>query len=109
MIDLLLVWVGFGVTLADTLCNHAGIALGMAGVLAVLALHAGGVLEEIAAKRAAHNVVELVLDELVAVHLVDFLLALTNSALSAKSKVNRAAVRVRLDEAHLQLDLTCGL
>ena len=109
VVDLLFVRIGLSVALADTFCDHAGIALGVASVLAVLALHACRVLEEIPAKCAAHNVVELVLDEFVAVHFVNFLLALTNGTLSTKTEINGAAVSVGLDEAHLQLDLPCRL
>lgn len=108
MVDLLLLGVGLSVTLADTFGDDAGITLGVASVLAVLTLHTGRVLEEVAAQRTSHDVVELVLDELVAVHLVDLLLALTDSALSAKTEVYLPAVLVRLHEAQLQVDLTRG-
>jgi hypothetical protein len=109
VVDLFFVRIGLGVALADTLCDHAGIALGVASVLAVLALHTCRVLEEIPAKCAAHNVVELVLDKFVAVHLVNLLLALTNGTLSTKAKIDGAAISVGFDEAHLQLDLACRL
>lgn len=49
VIDLFLVRISLGITLADTLGNNAGVALGVASVLAILALHTSGVLEEIAA------------------------------------------------------------
>ena len=39
VIDLLLVRIGFRIRLADTFRNHARVALGMAGIFAVLALH----------------------------------------------------------------------
>lgn len=109
MVDLLLVGVRLRITLANTLRNDARVALRVAGVLAVLALHPGGVLEELATERAAHNVVELLLDELVAVHLVDVLLALADGSLSPQPEVDGPAVLVRLDEAQGQLDPPAGL
>lgn len=109
MVDLLLVGIGLRVTLADTLRNHTRITLCMTSVLAILTLHACRVLEEISAKRTTHDVVELVLYELVSVHLVNLLLALTNSTLSAKTEVNGAAVRVSLVECQLELNLPSRL
>lgn len=106
MVDLLLVRISFRITLTDTLGNHAGIALGMASVLAVLALHSGRVLEEVSAESTAHDVVELVLHKLVAVHLVNLLLALADSALSSETQIDLASVLVGLDKAHLKLYLT---
>ncbi len=82
MVDLLLVRIRLGIALANALGDDTRITLCVASVLAVLALHAGRVLEEVAAKGASHNVVELVLDELMAVHLVDLLLALADGTLS---------------------------
>lgn len=108
VVDLLFVRIGFGIALADTLGDDAGIAFVVAGILAVFALHTSRVLEEIPAKRTTHDVVELVLDKLVAIHLVDFLLALSNSALSSKTKI-RLSLSVFLDEAELELDLSSGL
>lgn len=109
MVDLLLVRIGLSVTLADTLRNHTGITLCMTSVLAILTLHACRVLEEISAKRTTHDVVELVLYELVSVHLVNLFLALTYSSLSAKTEVDGAAVRVSLVECQLELNLSSRL
>lgn len=70
----------------------------MARVLAVLALHAGALEEELAAQRAEDYGVKLLLDELVPVLLVDLLLALAHGALSTESAgVVRAFPDVRLD------------
>ena len=77
----------------------------MAGVLAVLTLHAGAALEEVAAERTAHDVVELSLHELVSVHLVHFLLALPYGALPTKAEIHGAAILVLLDEVQAHLDL----
>jgi len=91
VVDLLVVGVNhLRVALADTLGDHARITLGVASVLAFLALHAGRVLEELGAESAAHNVVELLLNELVAVHLVNLLLALTDSTLTPETSIHRA-------------------
>lgn len=108
VVDLFFVRIGFCIALADTLGDHARIAFGMAGVLAVFALHTRRVLEEISAKRTAHDVVELVLDKLVTIHLVDFLLALSNGTLSSQTKVH-LSLSVFLDEAELELDLSSRL
>lgn len=108
VVDLLFVRIGFSIALADTLGDDARITFVMAGILAVLALHTSRVLEEISAKRTAHDVVELVLDKLVAIHLVNFLLALSNSALSSQTKIH-LSLSVFLDEAELELDLPSRL
>lgn len=109
VIDLLLVRIGLGVGLADTLGDDTGVTLDVASVLAVLALHTGAALEEIAAKGAAHDVVELALDKLVAVHLVDFLLLLTNGTLATKTQVQGTAVLVLADKVEVELDLASRL
>ena len=108
VIDLLLVRVGLGVALTNALGDDAGITFGVARVLAVLALHASGILEELPAEGATHDVVELALDELVSVHLVHFLLALSNGASSVKTQIKRPAVLVLLDKVEAQLDLPGG-
>lgn len=75
----------------------------MAGVLAVLALHASALEEELAAESAEDDGVELLLNELVPVLLVDLLLALANGALSTESTgVVGAFPDVRLDCVHVQ-------
>lgn len=108
VIDLFFVRIGFGVALADTLGDDARIALVVASILAVFALHASRIFEEISAKRTAHDVVELVLDKLVAVHLVDLFFALSNSALSSQTKIH-LPLSVFFDEAELELDLSSRL
>lgn len=70
----------------------------MAGILAVLALHARALEEELAAKRAEDDGVELFLNELVSVLLVDLFLALPDGALSPEpAGVVRSLAHVRLD------------
>lgn len=57
----------------------------MTRIFAVRTLHAGGIFEELSTESAAHNVVKLLLDELVTVLLDHFFLALTNSSLSTET------------------------
>lgn len=87
-----------GVALRDTLGDDLLVALGVASVLAVLALHAGALEEELATERAEHDRVELLLHKLVPVLLVDRVLALADGALTAETTgVVRALPDVRLD------------
>ncbi len=97
MINLLFVRISLCIRLAYTLRDHTRIALRVASIFTVLALHARGILEEIAAQRTSHNVIELLLDELVAVHLVNFLLPLPNGALATKSSCLKAVWCVALE------------
>jgi phosphatidylglycerophosphatase A len=85
VVDLLLVRIRLSIALADTLGDNSRITLGVASVLAVLALHASRVLEELPTERTTHDVVELVLDELVAVHFVHLFLSLADGTLSSKT------------------------
>lgn len=96
VVELGLVRIRFCVGLGDTLGDHLLVALLVARVLAVRALHTGSVLEEVAAKGASHDVIELLLDELVTVLLVDLFLALTNGTLAAETNVERPAILVFL-------------
>ena len=71
----------------------------MARVSTVFALVPNCVEQELVAERAEDDLVELPLHELVSVHLVDFILALTNSSLTAKTagSVDRPLANVLLD------------
>ena len=92
VVDLLLVRVGFSIRLADTLGDDAGVALRVTCVFAVLTLHSRRVFEEIAAKSTTHDVVELPLYELVAVHLVNLFFSLTDGALSVETEIERMTI-----------------
>jgi hypothetical protein len=105
VVDLLLVRIRLSVALTDTLRDDAAITLGVASVLAVLALHACRVLEEVPAEGATHDIVELALDELVTEHFVHFLLSLTHGALAVETSVHHARSPIFLDEVKTQLDL----
>lgn len=92
VVDLLLVWVGLVVCLADTLCDNLGVALAVTGVLAIRALHACSILEEFSAQRTAHDVVELLGDKLVALLFVNLLLLLAHGTLTVQTNVERTTV-----------------
>ena len=57
----------------------------MAGVPTVFALIAGRIEQELVAERAQDDLVELALDELVSVHFVDLIFALTNGTLTTET------------------------
>ena len=101
MVDLLLVRVGFVVGLANTLGHNLGVALLVAGVFAVGTLHTRSILEEFSAQRTAHDVVELLGNELVALFLVDFLLLLANGTLTVETDIERSAVLQLLGYSHI--------
>lgn len=92
VINFFFIGVGLVVRLADTLGDDFGVTLLVAGVLAVRTLHAGCVLEEISAKGAAHDVIELLRDELVTLLLVDFFLLLADSTLTVEADIKRSSV-----------------
>ena len=57
----------------------------MAGVSAILALITRGIEEELAAESTQDDLIKLLLDELVSVHLVYLSFALTNSSLTTET------------------------
>jgi hypothetical protein len=85
MIELLLLRVGLVVCFADTLCNDVPVAFLVTSVLAVRTLHTSRVFQEVSTQSASHDVVELLLHELVAVHFVHFFLSRTDSALTIQT------------------------
>lgn len=101
VVDFLLVRIRLGVGLADALGDHARVAFSVACVLAVFALHAGRVFEEVATQGTAHNVVELVLHKLVSEHLVDLFLSLTDGALAPETEIHGSSILVRLVKVEL--------
>ena len=82
VVDLFLVRIGFVVSFADTFGDDFGVAFLMACVLAISALHACRILQEIPTKGTTHHVVELLPDELVTLLFVDLFLLLSKSTLS---------------------------
>ena len=87
VVESLLVRVCLGVRFADALCDDLVEAIFVAQVLAVLTLHAGSILEELATQSAAHDAVELLRDELMAVLFHDLFLPLAHSTLTVEAKV----------------------
>lgn len=73
----------FRIALAHTLRDDLVVALLVAGVSTVLALHPCSLEEELLAERTENDSVELLLDELVPVLFENLLLAFTHRALSA--------------------------
>jgi hypothetical protein len=92
VVDLLFVGVGFVVGLANTLGDNLRVALFVTCVLAVGTLHTRSILEKFSTQRTAHDVVELLGDELVTLLLVDLLLLLTNGTLTVETNIERTAV-----------------
>lgn len=92
MVDLLFVGVGLVVGLADTLGDNLRVAFAVAGVFAIRALHARSILEEFSAQRTAHDVVELLGNELVTLLLVNLFLLLADSTLTIETNVEGTAV-----------------
>ena len=84
VINLLFIRIGFGVGLADTLGDDLWIAILVARVLAVRALHAWSILEQIATVCTTHDVVKGLQCKLVAILLDDVFFLLTDSTLSTQ-------------------------
>ena len=92
MIQLLFFRIRLCVGLAYTLGDDTSVTLLMASVLAILTLHACRIFEEVSTQSAPHNVIELLLYEFVAVHLVDFLFTLPDSTLTVQTDIERSSV-----------------
>ena len=107
MVDLLFVWVRLVICLADAFCDDFRIAFGVAGVLAIRTLHAGRILEKVSTKRAPHNIVKLLFDELVALLLVHLFLLLANSTLSVEANIEWTFAPGLFLEAHREMDSAC--
>ena len=98
------VWIGICVGLADTLGNDFGVAVLVTGIFAVGTLHTRRDVEEVAAERAAHNVVECLRSELVTILLHDILLLLSNSTFTVETDIKWPAILDLLDEGQGQMD-----
>lgn len=103
MVDLLFVRIRFSVGLAYTFGDHFRIALLVTSVLAIGTLHAGGILQEVTAQRTAHDVVESLDSELVAILLDHIFLLLADCTLSIEADIKRSAIFDLLDEAEREL------
>jgi len=109
VIDLLFVWISLVVRFTDTLCDDLRVAFGVADILAILAPHASRVLEQISTQCASHDIVELLLDEFVALLLVHFLFLLTDGTLSVETQVKWSSLTGLLLKVHRQVDPTSRL
>jgi hypothetical protein len=109
VIDLGLVGIRFSIGLGNALRNDLRITFLVACELAVGTLHTGRILKEIAAECASHDVVELLLDELVAILFMDFIFLLPNSTFAAETNVVCALLLVLLHETHSHVNFTYGL
>lgn len=85
MVKFRFVWISLCVGLSDTFCYDLSITFLVASVLAIRTLHSCSVFKELSTKCATHNVVKLLLHELVTILFVDFFFLLTNSSFSAET------------------------
>lgn len=92
VVDLLLVWIRFVVGLADTFGDNLRVTLAVAGVFAIRALHASGILQKVATKSTAHDIVELLCNELVALFLVNLFFLLADGSLTVETNVERSSI-----------------
>lgn len=92
VVDFLLVGIGLVVGLANTLGDNLGVTFAMASILAVGALHPSCVFQEVAAKGTAHNIIELLRNELVALLFVDLFLPLSDSTLAIQTNVEWSSI-----------------
>lgn len=92
MINLLFVRICLVVGFADALREDFRITTAVASVFAIFTLHTRAVFEKFAAKRTAHDIVELLRDELVALFFVDFFFPLTNSTLPIKANIEWSTI-----------------
>ena len=109
MIDFLLIRISLGVGFANTFCNNTGIAFGVTSVFAVFALHTSRVFEKFATQSATHDVVKLLRDEFVTVHLMDSFFSLTNGTFSVETEIERSPVLDLFDKAEGKVYLSGGL
>lgn len=103
VVELCFVRVRLSVGLGDAFGDHVAVTLLVASVLAVCTLHACGVFEEISTVGAAHNVVELLLYEFVAILLEDLLFTLSNGALTTQTHVERLLIVDSLVKTHREV------
>ena len=77
MIQLLFVGIRFCIRFADTLCDNLGVALFMTRIFTILTLHTSRILQKVSAQSTTHDIIELLQDELVPEHFMDFFFPLT--------------------------------
>lgn len=94
MIQFLLVGICLGVGFANALCHNLGVAFLVACVFAIFALHPSRILQEVATKSAAHDVVKLLEHEFVAIEFMNFFFPLTDGALAIEPKIKWSLILV---------------
>ena len=92
MVELFLIRVGFRIRFADTFGNDLGVALFMARIFTIFALHAGGVFQKLPTKSTTHYVVELLEHKFMAVQFMNFFFALADGAFTIKTNVEGSSV-----------------
>lgn len=92
VVDLLFVGIGLVIGLADTFGDDFWVAFAMASVLAIRALHASSIFEEFSTQRTAHDIVELLRNELVSLFLVNLFLFLADGTLAVETNIEGATV-----------------
>lgn len=92
MIELLLVRIGLCIRFTDTFRDDLRVTFFVARVLAILALHAGGILQELSTKGTTHDVVELLKHKFVAVKFMDLFFALADRTFTIETDVERSSV-----------------
>lgn len=94
MVEFLLVRISFGIRFTNALRHDFQVTFLVACVFAIFALHTSRVLQEIAAQSAAHDVVELLEHEFVAVEFMNFFFSLTDGAFAIEPEIKRSLVLV---------------
>lgn len=97
MVNFLFIWIGLVICLADALGDDFWVAFFMASILAIRALHTGGILQKVTTKGTPHDIVELLRDKFVSLLFNNNLLLLADSSLTIKPKVEWPAVARVLD------------
>lgn len=92
MVNLLFIGIGLIIGFANTLGDNLRVTFAMASVLAIGTLHSCCVFQEVATKSTAHNVVELLGNELVPLLFVNFFLLLSDSTLTIQSNIEWSPV-----------------
>ena len=92
VVQLGLVGIGLGVGLGYTFRDYLAVALLVACVLAVSALHTSSIFEEVSTICTSHDVIKLLLHELVTILLVNLFFALSYRSFATQSNVERFLV-----------------
>jgi hypothetical protein len=102
MVDFLLLGVGFRIRFRYAFSDDLLVTFLMASVLAIRTLVSGGILQEVTAQRASHNIVKLLLHKLMTILLMYFLFPLTYGTLTAEAEL-QSWLPVELDYVLLVL------